>query len=192
MEKLWQGLAVISILLLVISDVYFRDLSLLETGKWVGIGFFLTLIGIGTVIALFVGFFLARGKRPQIVKDPKVLVYSLGKMPSIALQEEVICRGPLLAILLIWQLPAVAWTILIIVDGLLFGLVHFVNRPIDIWKLTILSWMGVILSGLVLETTSLVPSIFLHLSLLIFPQVLRRFAPTRIIARPKNTSNPEN
>jgi membrane protease YdiL (CAAX protease family) len=190
---LWQGLAIIPVLLIGCFDIYFRGLSLIEIGEWVGIGFFATLIGIGIVIALFVVFVLSKGKRPQIIRKPRDdFDYSLGEMVMIALREEIIYRGPLIAVFLIWKLPTVAWTILIIIDGLLFGLAHFVNRGINICDFVILSWMGIILSGLVLKSGSLTLSILLHLSLLIFLQALNRFAPIVVTAKTKNTLSPEN
>jgi hypothetical protein len=177
----------VSILLLGFFDVSFGGLSLLEIGMWVGIGFFLGLTGFGVVVVFFIAYALSKGKKLQLIRGSKTRDYSLGEMAEIALFEEVICRGPLLIVLLIWTLPTMVWAILIIIDGILFGLAHFIQRVFSVSDFIMLSWMGVIFSGSVIKNGSLIPSIFLHLLLLVFLRILHRFLPIVLIA-----SDPEN
>jgi len=134
-------------------------------GKWIGIGFLLQLGGVGIISLLFIVVALARKKKVQAVR--KKLgpggKWTLGYQEFMvdALLEELIFRGLLLIILLIWKLPLWVWVLIIIVDGTVFGFRHF-QGTLFLFEFLNLSWVGVVLSVLVIKTASLIPSFLCH------------------------------
>jgi membrane protease YdiL (CAAX protease family) len=174
----------ISLSLLIIYEFWFRTYPLIEIIELAIIGL---LLQISFTAVIFLWWILPmkkkRGKESKKIISPslaekeefimkgfegleqyskKIGITSIAISSAIvAIKEEIIFRGPLLAIVLFLELPLWIWPLLIIADGIIFGIFHFRENPLFLIFISAL-FFGIIYSWLVITTKSIIPSIICH------------------------------
>ncbi len=158
-------------ILIGIYDIYFRGILLTEIIKWTVIGLLLQ-IG-GAVLMIFITERVGEVEADSSGKDDwRKFTEEIFKakgwhqlMIAIIMTvtiEELIFRGPIYIAMLFLELPALTWFLITIIDGVIFGLVHF-KEDSSVPGFFSRSWAGIVLSSLVIKSGSLIPSICVHM-----------------------------
>lgn len=175
MERL-RKLLIVSVVILVSSaifDVFLRGCSLVNIARLAGIGivamFAIDVIGIIVVIR---NRNLSKPNTPTTTKSKDLLSELIESKnwalstATITLIEELIFRGPLY-VMVILELPWLVLVLAITIDGILFGYMHF-RETRSLWDFFFKLGVGLFLCWLVIESSSVVPSVFSHL----FPNLI--------------------
>jgi len=157
-------------LFLLIFDIYFRNQSLIDIAKLMGIGllliFAINILGVILYTALPKRENLAETNRrdsvDEMIKEIAENEKWLQEVVVLSSIEELFFRGPLYIVLLFLELPWLMWTFIIIADGIIFGYMHFRESPF-LSNFITHGIKGTLLSWLVIASGSLVPAIFCHL-----------------------------
>jgi len=139
--------------------------------KWTGIGLLLQ-IG-GAVLIIFITERVGEGETNSSGKnDWRKFSEEIFKAEGwhrlmivvimTVIVEELIFRGPIYITMLFLELPALTWFLIIIIDGVIFGLVHF-KEDSSLPGFFSRSWTGIVLSWLVIKSNSLIPSVSVHI-----------------------------
>lgn len=158
----------LSAILIGVYDIYFRGVLLTEIVKWTAIGLVLNIIGIALIV--FIKERIGEGETDSSSKvDWTEITKRLSEVKrwrrliiATVIIEELIFRGPIYIAMLFLELPAQTWTFIIIIDAVIFALAHF-QQDSSLLGFSSRSLTGLILSGLVIKSNSLIPSFCLHI-----------------------------
>ncbi len=139
--------------------------------KWMGIGLLLE-IG-GTALLIFITERMGKRETDSSGKeDWRKLTEEIFKAEgwhrlmiviiATVTIEELIFRGPIYIAMLFLELPVLAWILMIIINGVIFGLVHF-KEDSSFPGFFSRAWVGIVLSWLVIKSNSLIPSVCVHI-----------------------------
>jgi membrane protease YdiL (CAAX protease family) len=171
MDKKRKGvmLAVISLPIVIGAyDIFFRDLSLTNIVKTTGIGLLLNLGG--TILLIFIKERTGRSgidqeKQTEWRRFSEAVFKAKGWYKLIIftlIAEELMFRGPLFIATILLELSTTIWILLILIDGIIFGIAHF-KQDSSLEGFIARFWAGVVLGWMVISSSSLIPSICLHL-----------------------------